>query len=232
MTALFGVGVLYGVLISQLHDRQEIAPVKVEGINHSAWHYLAFWGIAGVVLGQALPYFDTLWSAPLDSDIEDEEEEQQQQQRRQRGNGGWNDVVRSIGAFVGVAFAIRKLPWQSTLQLSLTLALSNPAIWYLIDRTPPGLVLSSAISVTGTAILLGISPELVPGPSPAQLLQGHVSRHSGLNATTKSVPTQDLVAGIFSQESVGVATWIASVLFVSCVCFGNIGRRLAPSKTL
>lgn len=140
--------------------------------------------------------------------------------------------MRSIGAFVGVAFAIRKLPWQSTLQLSLTLALSNPAIWYLIDRTPPGLVLSSAISVTGTAILLGISPELVPGPSPAQLLQGHVSRHSGLNATTKSVPTQDLVAGIFSQESVGVATWIASVLFVSCVCFGNIGRRLAPSKTL
>lgn len=35
-----------------------------------------------------------------------------------------------------------------------------------------------------------------------------------------------LVAGIFSQESVGVATWIASVLFVSAVCFGNIGRRL------
>ena len=27
-------------------------------------------------------------------------------------------------------------------------------------------------------------------------------------------------------ESIAVATWIASVLFVSCVCFGNIGRRL------
>ncbi len=29
-----------------------------------------------------------------------------------------------------------------------------------------------------------------------------------------------------SAESVGVGTWIASVLFCSCVCFGNIGRRL------
>jgi hypothetical protein len=35
-----------------------------------------------------------------------------------------------------------------------------------------------------------------------------------------------LVAGVFTSESVGVATWIASVLFVSAVAFGNIGRRL------
>jgi hypothetical protein len=37
---------------------------------------------------------------------------------------------------------------------------------------------------------------------------------------------QDLVLGTFSMESVGVATWIASVLFVSAVAFGNVGRRL------
>ena len=46
----------------------------------------------------------------------------------------WNPVVRSVGAFVGIAFAIRRLPWQSTLQVSLTLALVNPVLW-LPDRS-------------------------------------------------------------------------------------------------
>jgi hypothetical protein len=46
------------------------------------------------------------------------------------------------------------------------------------------------------------------------------------NATANAVKGQDLVLGAFTLESVGVATWIASVLFVSAVAFGNIGRRL------
>lgn len=33
--------------------------------------------------------------------------------------------------------------------------------------------------------------------------------------------------GLISNESIGIGTWIASVLFCSSVCFGNIGRRLA-----
>ena len=39
----------------------------------------------------------------------------------------------------------------------------------------------------------------------------------------QSVENESLV----SVESFGVGTWIASVLFCSCVCFGNLGRRLA-----
>ncbi|KAL1839695.1 hypothetical protein VTJ49DRAFT_1260 [Mycothermus thermophilus] len=35
----------------------------------------------------------------------------------------WALVIRGIGAFVGIVFAIRKLPWASTMQVSLTLAL-------------------------------------------------------------------------------------------------------------
>lgn len=31
---------------------------------------------------------------------------------------------------------------------------------------------------------------------------------------------------IISYETLGVATWIASVLFCSCICFGTVGRRL------
>lgn len=223
--ALFAVGVLYGLLISHLHDRQELAPVKVENLDRRGWPYLAFWGVAGVLLGETLPYVDKLWAPQEGDEIEEPEEER----RSTRGSGDWLDVVRSIGAFVGIAFAIRKLPWQSTLQLSLTLALANPAVWYLIDRSPAGFLLSAMVALSGTAVLLGVNPALVPSPSPAQALKGHVAMHSGsLNGTASGVGTDDLVLGMFSHESVGVATWIASVLFVSSVCFGNIGRRLAP----
>lgn len=228
--ALFAVGVSYGLLISHLHDRQGIAPVKVEGINRSTWPYFAFWGTAGVLLGHALPYADAFWATEDDGEAESPDNAEGRRPRA-RGMGAWNDVVRSIGAFVGIAFAIRKLPWQSTLQLSLTLALANPALWYLVDRSPPGFILSAVFSLTGTAVLLGINPALVPSPSPAQVLHAHVAKHAGVNATAQALtPGEQMAPGYLSQESVGVATWIASVLFVSSVCFGNIGRRLAPRE--
>ncbi|EGP86151.1 uncharacterized protein MYCGRDRAFT_105184 [Zymoseptoria tritici IPO323] len=179
-----------------------------------------------MVFGEALPLADVFWAPDEDSIVDDSEKEQ----RKARGTGGWQDIVRSIGAFVGLAFAIRKLPWQSTLQLSLTLALVNPALWYLIDRSPPGLILSGLVSVGGTAIILGINPALVPSPSPIELLQGHVGKRGLVNGTVNALQDEGHVLGIFSHETVGVATWIASVLFVSAVCFGNIGRQLAPQK--
>ncbi|KAM0722033.1 hypothetical protein Q7P37_002959 [Cladosporium fusiforme] len=226
--ALFGVGVLYGMLVSHLHDRQEIAPVKVEGIDRTAWPYYVFWGSAGVLLGQALPHLDAVWNGDEDEDIEEREEDARRRRStgsRQQGMVAWNDVVRSVGAFVGIAFAIRKLPWQSTLQLSLTLALANPAIWFLVDRSPPGFILSTLVSIGGTGMLLGVNPALLPSPSPRNVLHHHAG-----NATAQLTGTDELVLGLFSNESVGVATWIASVLFVSCVCFGNIGRKLAPRR--
>lgn len=227
LAALAGVGVLYGLLITHLHDRQEIAPVKVE-VNRSSWTYLALWGMAGVLFGEALPWLDHCWHS---EDEDDEEPEDKQDRKVINGLEGWLHVVRSIGAFVGIAFAIRKLPWQSTLQLSLTLALANPAVWYLIDRSPTGFILSTIVALCGTAVLLGINPALVPSPTPAEVLRGHVERNGGrVNASAIAFGDDEFILGVFSQESVGVATWIASVLFVSSVCFGNIGRRLAPQK--
>ncbi|KAF4552390.1 Hypothetical protein D9617_10g073710 [Elsinoe fawcettii] len=226
--ALAVMGVAYGVLIGHLHDRRGIAPVKVEGIRRHTWGYLVFWATVAVALGWLLPLLDGLWEGEGEESKEDEVEGKVERKEKQRRGGWapeWNDVVRSIGAFVGIAFAIRRLPWQSTLQLSLTLALSNPAIWYLLDRTPPGLVFSTTVALSGTALCLAINPNLIP--TPAGL--GGV-RSGTLTANASSVgsgpASQDLVAGMLSHESIGVATWIASVLFVSCVCFGNIGRRL------
>ena len=109
-----------------------------------------------------------------------------------------------------------KLPWQSTLQVSLTLALANPVLWYLIDRSKTGFVLSAVVSLFGTMLMLVINPQIVPSPaiSPPAITE------SVLFLT--GCPHEYL-----TNEMIGVSTWIASVLFCSCVCFGNIGRRLA-----
>lgn len=104
----------------------------------------------------------------------------------------------------------------------MTLALANPTFWYLLDRSAPGFILSTTVALSGTALLLGINPDLVPSPSVAQSVANETLSKAQFHQRT----TSDLVAGVVSNESVGVATWIASVLFVSCVCFGSLGRRL------
>jgi hypothetical protein len=125
----------------------------------------------------------------------------------------WSSIANTLSQ--------RRLPWQSPLQLSLTLALANPAIWYLLDRTGPCFILATTVALTGTGLLLSINPDLIPSPHTANIIFSGVA-----NATANAMKGQDLVLGTFSMESVGVATWIASVLFVSAVAFGNIGRRL------
>ena len=226
VAALFGMGVLYALLITHLHDRQAIAPVKVD-FNRASWTYLICWGTAAAFLGEALPLVDAFWN-----DDGDDDERQAKKKSGTDGDrvGGWIDVVRSIGAFVGIAFAIRKLPWQSSLQLSLTFALANPAIWYIVDRSPPGFIMACAVSIGGTIVLLGVNPALVPSPSPAEELRNLVSRSGGLKGSSNDLSGEEMILGIFTEDSVGVATWIASVLFVSSVCFGNIGRRLVPRE--
>lgn len=227
VAALAAIGVLYGLLITHLHDRQEIAPARVE-INRSSRSYLTWWALAGIALGEAMPWVDAFWAFETE-DSENEKGRNPDGRRMSKGLNSWIEVVRSIGAFVGIAYAIRKLPWQSTLQLSLTLALANPAIWFIVDRSPPGLVLSSCFALAGTPVLLGMNPALLPSPSPAEVLRAHVMRNGGLKRfANASLTSEELILGVFTQDSVGVATWIASVLFVSSVCFGNIGRWLAP----
>ena len=247
---LFAFGMAYGTIITHLHDSQDLVPVKVEGINRDSWYYLLFWGLSGIAMGSLLPWVDGVWdnnvvtTQPVraqdrrrrtSSSGSDNDDDERSSGRFNNGLGAdWNPVVRSIGAFVGIAFAIvrmpipslkvctddppqRKLPWQSTLQVSLTLALANPVLWYLVDRSKPGFLLSSLVGIAGTLALLGINPDIVPSPatpSPREILA---------NGSQHDMETSQFI----TNETIGVWTWIASVLFCSCVCFGNIGRRLA-----
>jgi hypothetical protein len=100
VVVLFCFGLAYGGIIAHLHDNRNVAPVKVTGLNRASWRYLAFWGVAGVVMGSLLPWVDEIWGRGKCAETSSE--------NRPRGLNGveWNDVVRSVGAFVGVAFAI------------------------------------------------------------------------------------------------------------------------------
>lgn len=125
------------------------------------------------------------------------------------------------------------------MQVSLTLALVNPFLWYLIDRSKPGFLLSSAVGLTGSAILMGLNPEMMPSPAtataaaasdllPGGSFQAPANAWSRGDARNGSVTT---LGGLASQETVETGIWIVSVLFCSCVCFGNIGRRLALNRS-
>ncbi|KAF2185074.1 hypothetical protein K469DRAFT_708346 [Zopfia rhizophila CBS 207.26] len=218
LMALGLFGVVYGVIVSHLHDTRELAAVNVGVVGRESGIYLASWGFAGVLLGSLLPYVDLLWEG--ERLVKQEEVEREEKSDWSVGEQ-WNEVGRSVGAFVGIAFAIRKLPWQSTLQLSLTLALVNPALWYILDRSKPGLSFSLTVSSILTSFILLSNPDVLPSPSlPATTNSTHLP-------TASRGREAELFAGMVSYESLAVATWVGSVLFCSCVCFGSIGRRLA-----
>ncbi len=120
MVLLSIFGVAYGIIITHLHDNHNLVPVRVNGIDRYSWTYLCSWGVAGVVLGSLLPWVDTLWDDKVSyavggsgtqsstkketgPNIDDNNEDDEKTSNR---GSDWTPVVRSIGAFVGIAFAI------------------------------------------------------------------------------------------------------------------------------
>ncbi|KAJ6172020.1 Insulin-induced protein family [Penicillium chermesinum] len=182
---LFGFGIVYGVITVHLHDNHWITPVKLENVHYyDSWQYLGFWGISGITLGHILPWLDS-WRER--ESVREEQVKHARSETRMR--------TRTAPC--------RRLPWESTTQASLTLALANPVLWYLIDRTQTGFVLAT-------------TPELIPtstGPSVGAAILNGTGLENALGAEV-------------TQESIAVRTWVASVIFCACVCFGNVGRQL------
>jgi hypothetical protein len=129
---LFTFGIAYGVIITHLHDNQTLAPVKVENLDRHSWSYLVFWGISGVALGSLLPWFDVLWDDTVGAEekgtfakglkgsprtTRNVDERPPSRSGNESGVGAdWTPIVRSVGAFIGIAFAIA----SSLLKLHMT----------------------------------------------------------------------------------------------------------------
>lgn len=245
---LFVLGLGYGAILSRLSHEQQWASFPVEGIMRHRYDsaYLACWGVFGVVLGSLLPWFDGKWEQAFEKG-EDEDEEDFQEEEEDPGTD-WALVVRGVGAFVGIVFAIvsrpppllylyttfwaanshlpqRKVPWASTMQVSMTLAMVNPFLWYLIDRSKSGFLLSAGVAWAGSVVLMGFNPDIVPAPS------GFSSEFLSRNHTGNTGGEPLMLGGLATQKTIETGIWVLSVLFCSCVCFGNIGRRLALNRS-
>lgn len=114
---LFICGMAYGAIITHLHDDQRLVPVKVDHIDRYSWRYLFIWGTAGLILGGLLPWMDLLWGGSVEETQARQPEtpklcaiEGGEAGERPNSSSGsannWNQTVRGIGAFVGIAFAI------------------------------------------------------------------------------------------------------------------------------
>ena len=122
---LFVFGVTYSDVITRLHNTGRVAPVQIDRIDRYSWVYHSFWGLTGVFLGAALPYLDSRWETSSARKIgyedehdhsghniaivdKDEKSEDKAPANIQQGSftTEWSDIVRCVGAFVGIAFAI------------------------------------------------------------------------------------------------------------------------------
>lgn len=119
---LFGFGLAFGLLITQLHKSQQITPVPVPIKGNRSWYYQASWGVLGVIIGNALPRIDAMFQdeevvsdnfspdrKPIHnrSASHSSRSEKEHMSLADSGLGPfWYSTVRSIGAFVGIAFAL------------------------------------------------------------------------------------------------------------------------------
>lgn len=113
---LFGFGVAYGSIVTHLQETRKITPVPVPGVKQDSASYHIVWGFFGVLLGNALPLVDSFWEEnfgqhPLDTQTHSRRAQSGSDQTRPSlvdSDLGpiWYSAVRSIGAFVGIAFAV------------------------------------------------------------------------------------------------------------------------------
>jgi len=116
---LFAFGIGYGSIVTHLHKTQRITPVPVPDVERSSLWYLVSWGVFGIVLGNALPLVDAFWETTVSTAMKRDQATQSRKSdaapkatpdgttASDSGLGPmWYSAVRSVGVFVGIAFAV------------------------------------------------------------------------------------------------------------------------------
>lgn len=162
---LFVLGVGYGVLVTTRPD--SLKSLRGNMIRPAYnWAHLAFWGFAGVALGALLPWLDRVWEESFGDDGEEAVAENDGASTKDDGpSTDWALVVRAIGAFVGIVFAIvswtlEEIVFVCRLTCSAAqggLGVYPPSITHTGPREPPPMVAHRPIQA-GSVPLCGRRP--------------------------------------------------------------------------
>lgn len=115
---LFVLGAGYGVLVTHLHQESQLLQLTEASSSIMPRYngsYLALWGfgLTGVALGALQPWFDGLWDGlfgPEDEQtVVEPEEALSDTTKATASETDWALVMRAVGVFVGVAFAVVSL---------------------------------------------------------------------------------------------------------------------------
>lgn len=149
ITVLFVFGVAYGQFSKRLHDNHMLT---THTFDIASDQYSLIWGSCGVMLGLLLPLVDKYF--PED-------------RKKYYGKGGadWTSIVRAGAAFLGIAYGVRKIPWASTPQVAFYWGMINPCLWFLLDATRNGFILSSVVALAGTRLFVLFYPDNIPSPT-------------------------------------------------------------------
>jgi hypothetical protein len=154
MVLLGLLGIFYNLVGQHIHDNHILVPQlasKPLDIGYRVIDTLLqgraptplIYAIEGVFLGCVLPLFDKyVFKAQTSKGFVDN-----------------SSIVRSSVAFLGVAFAVRKIEWASSIQAAVAWSLLSPCVWLLLDGTLAGFttgVLVAAVASSSVAIVEGL----------------------------------------------------------------------------
>ena len=175
---LFALGVGYGMLVTRLHSDQDTGLAEAFGVERLVpvggydWRYLTFWGVAGVGLGGLLPWFDGVWEAKFSRAQGIARGNDFPNGERANPETDWALVVRGIGAFVGIVFAIvsttffsdfRPLPSLTPIPSSQPLGFGFPRL--RISHLGCDSLTNTNKTPSTAQTTLGIHDASVPNPS-------------------------------------------------------------------
>ncbi|TPX32422.1 hypothetical protein SmJEL517_g04463 [Synchytrium microbalum] len=135
---LFSLGFAFSVVVDHLQKEHDVTRYPADStllLSTASWIPFTC-GIAACGVGTLYPWMD-VWCTGKPHVVKQE----------------WSSVLRCCGGFIGVNYAASKLPWTSSAQVSITLALLALGLWFIFDRTLHGFFFSLVISVVGTIIV-------------------------------------------------------------------------------
>ncbi|TPX56888.1 hypothetical protein PhCBS80983_g04217 [Powellomyces hirtus] len=135
--ALFALGFIFSVIIDHFQQEHDITryPRNVSQLFDTVFWVPLNCGFGACLVGTLYPILDyRIFGRP------------------HKYKRDWPNVLRCCGGFIGVNYAAAKLPWTSSMQVSLVLSLSAVWLWLMFDRTLHGFLLSSTVAIVGTWI--------------------------------------------------------------------------------